>query len=367
VYVDVDAAIKVFDEAISAGAGAQALLHAGRAASNHLLVLKSEQWLGHGRMRLQSACDLKRDRAYPRYLLSILERLSGAYYRDVGRLDESRRAMEESLRLALEAQRVEPDDPRGYIAEAEYYEEVEDWEHSLAARGAMDSCGEEKKGNVSGYPEERWKYAMRIHFWRGEYREAQLASRAMAGDPESGAGSDAAVYAAIFARSDGDEATARRLLTGAVARVGRDAEERLKLHAAFLMLGFDAPPDLLAEPLNYDNPRTPRWTAGWLRDVVEFQRDDLPFDDLMNRLTIQYPEHEGDRRRAMSGAEFYRGVKALCTGNRRIAIDALTNAYKQHDMENYCFRAKLLRYKLKLDNQWPAWLPDARSSLSPKP
>ena len=49
----VDAAIKVFDEAISTGAGAQALLHAGRAASNHLLVLKSEQWLGHGRMRLR--------------------------------------------------------------------------------------------------------------------------------------------------------------------------------------------------------------------------------------------------------------------------------------------------------------------------
>lgn len=364
-FIDPREAYDAFAEALKRDAGSQAALHQGRVANSVLLMFRDPRFSYEGQKRLESACLLRPNRAYPHYLLSISYRLWAVYNQETGRADEAEVAFSESLRIARLAQQVEPDDPRGYVAEAEYFEAREQWREALAARALIDSRASDAKKRNFGYLPERWAYPMRIHFWLDELADAEIAraKRYPPADKPRDAASetydaDEAFYRAVIQRSAGDERSAGETLAHAVRRAGPHAEERLRLAAAYVLCGITLPADVLAPAggLDFETRRSARWTPRWIEALTQFVRDEITFEALRERIPAEFPQHEGDRRRAATGLEFFRGVKALRDGDRAAAVTAFESAHLQHDMENYCFRAKFVLFKMKRDEAWPQWL-----------
>lgn len=371
-FIDPDLAFRALDEATIRGAGVQSQFHKGRVANNAMLILQDHEFFRLADVALENACTLRPGKAYPLYLHSIAYRLHAVHLAEIGQTAQAEAAFARCLEKARRAQEA-PGDGRGFLAEAEYHEARGDWRMALRCRARMADVATIENRKRFSFNAERWSYPMRLHFWLGEYSQALAACAEYYPRPadQSGAGAplgpsarssetydaDEAFYRAIILRSAGDLDAARSSLEQGFRGVGRHAEERAKLYAAYRLCGIEPPPDLLDDPLDFNTRRSARWTPRWLTAVVGYLRDEIPFSDLHAQIAVEFTDRQTDRTRAQSGAEFYRGVKALSGGRRPEALEAFAASYRLHDMENYCFRAKFLLVKLRDDPSWPAWLP----------
>jgi hypothetical protein len=322
-------------------------------------------------------------KAYPRYLLSIAHLLAAEIYRHADQQDlpKADEAYVESLAAAREAQLVEPTSPRGYAAEAGYYEsrgkqavEVgnEGWrgafEHAIAAWNQFDNPAIPIRKSESDWSE-RFAYQMRLHFWLGQYGQAEAMRRGRYTEERTGYrrqecfDADDCLYEALIAASAGDHNRADDALSIGTKLARHNSEHLLNIEAACRLLGRPSPPGLPAEDVAAASKLSPGWTPKWLATLVRFQRGEADWL-AVEQASRADTKRSDDSRLRMAGAYFHRGVRELAAGDRRQALEAFSAARDRYDNENYCFRAELLLNKLQTDPDWPPWVL-AEGALSP--
>ncbi len=356
--LDPHEAERSFDQAIRLRTNfTQAMLHQGRAMNQIMYTWRDISYYRKAVGRLESVALVQPTRAYPRYLLAITHLLAAEIYTAEGRREDAGQAYAASLAAAREAQVVESSSPRGYAAEAGYYESRGAYEDAVAAWNRLDNPAIRKSASDWA---ERYGYEMRLLLWLGRVGEAEAALRQRYGpkcgyDPGRHYDPDESLYAALLAATRGDRAAAARTLHDAAARSALSPEARLLIEAGFRLIGEPAPADLLPASIPAEARLSPGWSSAWTEALAGFACGALSWDALEQaaRRGVLRPV---DARLRMTAAYFFRGVYALAAGRREEALDALRSAAEQRDNENYCFRARLLLVKLRRDPAWPARL-----------
>ncbi|MBU0617758.1 MAG: hypothetical protein KKI02_08575, partial [Planctomycetes bacterium] len=207
---------------------------------------------------------------------------------------------------------------------------------------------------------ERSGYGMRLHFWLGEYDEAEQ-MRADRYGPDSGYDrkqeydADDSLCEAIIAASGGNLIEAEQALRTGVEFAREHPEYLLRLHAAYQLIRRAPPAELLPENTCGECKLSPGWTPEWLAALTGYARgkDDWSAVEEAARADIQ---RRDDKRLRLAGAWYFRGVRELASRQREQAMASFAKACDQYDNENYCFRAKFLLIKLQTDPRWPGWL-----------
>jgi serine/threonine protein kinase len=349
-----------FDRAIDARDNfTQAMLHQCRAMNQIMYCLRDISYYQKAVTRLGFVVRSQSAQAYPRYLLSLTHLMAAEIYRDSepAQLDRAEEAYRNGLAAALEAQRVEPSSPRGYAAEANIYESRGEFERAIAAWNHLDRPAVADRASPSDRSE-RSAYQMRLHFWLGQYVEAEQMRQQRYGppsgyDPRRRYDADETLYEALLAASASDLERARRALARGVARADGRPECLLRLDAASRLLGQPPAELLVAEPLT-SYKLSPGWTPDWLATLIRYQRDQCDWDALLAAAHAA-PQRDEDPRLRLAGAYFFRGIRALAGGHRAAAIEAFQAARDRFDNENYSFRAEFFLVKLQRDPSWPSW------------
>ncbi len=361
-------AVDSFDQALKAAGRegftfTQAMLHQGRAmnqimyswrARDPLLAISYyEKAVG----QLEIAADLQPGKAYPRYLLSITHYLAAEIYEAEGKTEAAERAYAGSLSAAIDAQNVQPTSPRGYAAEADYYESVGDYRSAIAAWNRYD---DESILKTNSDWSERYAYQMRLHFWRGEHAEAEQMCAKRYGPPtgydrRQNYDADDSFYEALIAASADDWDRAEEVLKTGVELAREHPEYVLRLHSAYRLIGRPPPAGLLPDETCSECRLSPGWTPEWLNVLTGYVRGDVDWSSL-EAAAREGTERRDDERLRLAGAFFFRGVRELTDGRSEQALTSLKAACDQYDNENYCFRAKFLLIKLREDEGWPGWL-----------
>ena len=352
---------RTFDKAISKRPNfVQAMLHQARAMNQLMYFLRDIKYYEKAVSRLEFVAAAQPRKAYARYLLSITHLLAAEIYAAKEETAESQAAYRSSLDAARDAQRAERASPRGYAAEAGCLESQGD------VRGALDAWRRISEPAVSvsrSDAMERDAYSMRLYFWLGDYDNAEemRADRyreQISPDQDTRYDPDVTFYEALIAASAGNRAAAERALAVGVQRAGVHAEPLLLLDAAYRLIGCTPPVGMWPGELDFTTRLPPGWTRQWLEALVGCQRGD-PGWEALKAVADEQAESSEKHRLMMAGAHFYRGLHELSAGRRDKAIAALTDAWQQYDNENYCFRAKLILFKLRHDPAWPRWRTDS--------
>ena len=352
---------RTFDKAIKERPNfVQAMLHQARAMNQIMYFLRDPGYYQKAVSRLEFVCAAQPTKAYPRYLLSITHMLAAEIYAKQGQTEDSQDAYALSENVAFQAQEAERTSPRGYGAEANYWESRGEFRRALDAWDRMGECAE----RMSAFDHsERNVYRMRLCFWLDDYEEAKRSRAArysaLAGyDRDAHYVPDESLYEALIAASAGDLAAAEQALATGAERVGTHAESLVLLDAAYRLIGRTPPVGMWPGELDFTTRLPPGWTRQWLEALVGYQRGELRWEAL-KAVADKQAESSEKHRLMMAGAHFYRGLQELSAGQRDKAIAALTDAWQQYDNENYCFRAKLILSKLRQDPAWPRWRTDS--------
>jgi len=351
---------------------AQAMLHQGRALNQIMYSWRDITRYGMAEARLDAAARLQPGKAYPHYLLSITHMLAAEIRQSEKKVKEASAAYGKSLLEARQAQADEPSSARGYAAEAGYHES----RGKFAARAGLAEWREHFEHANDAWRQledpaltihtskwdwsERSAYRMRLHFWLGEYREAERMRAARYGRPsgydrERGYDADETFYEALIAASTGDWGRAEAALKTGVQLARERPEWRLRLHSAFLLVGRPPPSDLLPDDTSAECRLSPGWTPAWLAVLTRYVQGQADWPE------VEEAAHAGsdrrdDERLRLAGAYFFQGVQELAAGQREQALTSLGKCCEQYDNENYCFRSAFLLIKLETDPHWPAWL-----------
>ncbi len=333
----------------------QAVVHLGR-CQNH--------WTYHHRRRdryeeltrsLLAACTLRPDKAYPRYLLSIGYRLSAEMHRDDGNDADASRDFEAALNCAAIAIDNEPDSPRGYAAEAELWESVNDLVSALDARnrGLLHCRTNDEFIEFLSY---RW----RIYFWLNELDKARadlarLAELATPADPRRH------WYEHLFpALINADSAERSAAIEQVVAAARHAANERSQLdaaavmhwlgepvHAAIIIAGFVREP--AAQP--DDDASTPR---DWHRLSRGLLSGEHTFDDLTDAADREYDKS------IWAAPHFFAAAVAFSSGNDDAVNRHLAACEATYDFDDYCYLARVISRRIAADPGWPRRLQPPR-------
>jgi serine/threonine protein kinase len=355
-------AVKTFDRAIDArDSFTQAILHQCRAMNQIMYSFRDDSYYQKAVGRLETVARSQPNKAYPRYLLSITHLLAAEIYSDQdGREQAAEASYASCLAQALEAQKVERSSPRGYAAEGGYHESRGDFGAAIAAWNQFDNPQNAIQASESDRSE-RFEYQMRLHFWLGQYAEAEQMRRGRYGeeltgyDREEHYDADETLFEVLIAFSAGDRAQAEQALKDGVGRAGGRPECLLRLYAAYRLLGRTPPAALLSESVSAGCKLSPGWTPEWLGALARYVRAETDWAAIEAASTTD-TQRSDDRRLRLAGAYFFRGVRELASGQREAAIESFCRARDCYDNENYCFRAKFLLIKLETDPRWPAWL-----------
>ena len=355
-----------FDQAIRLRTNfTQAMLHQGRAMNQIMYTWRDVSYYRKAVGRLESVALVQPARAYPRYLLSITHLLAAEIYAADGRRQDAERAWAASLAAAREAQVVQSSSPRGYAAEAGYYESRGRYASAVAAWDRLDNPAIHKSASDWA---ERYGYEMRLLWWLGRTGEAEHMLRQRYGpkcgyDPQRHYDPDESFYAALLAATRGNRPAATRILHDAAQRTDLGPEARLLLDAAFRLIDIPTPKTLLPRRVAANAHVSPGWSVAWTQALVDYARGVTTWDALAGA-SQRGGLRPVDARLRMTAAYFFRGVYALAAGRRNDAHAALRAAAEQRDNENYCFRARLLQVELE---RAPGWVDRLRGRPATAP
>jgi predicted Ser/Thr protein kinase len=332
-------------------------------ASNTALYFESDPLVFEiSREPLSQLCLLNSHDPYPRYLFAMLYLRRAELY-PAGQEEARAAAYERSLDYAREALKMPRAGSKPLIAMIDAYQSMAGYGDAEAnLRKALAVCAEfDARPDAATDPRraQRFSQEMRIRFWLGEYAAAQKAiltrySRECGHDPERDFTGEETFLLALAARSGGSEAHARQVLEAAAGRCGAQAEARLMLAAAWRICATAPPADHWEAAVDPAQRAPEGFTPAWTDALMSYVRGELSWDELQKRSdeSLEWP---GDQRRRMSAAYFYRGVQELAAGRRGAAVESFEKSATTRDMEKYCFRARLLYMKLRLDAAWPKW------------
>ncbi len=354
--LDPHEAERSFDQAIRARTNfTQAMLHQGRAMNQIMYLWRDISYYRKAVARLESVTLVQPDKAYPRYVLALTHLLAGEILTEQGHPAEAQQAYEESLAAARDAQMVEPGSPRGYAAEADYYESRGDYRAAVRAWQRFDNPLVQLSTSDRA---ERYSYEMRLRMWLGEFAEAEQARQrrfdpACGYDPRKVYDGDETFYAALLAGSLGQRDRGLELVRQAAGRSDLRIEDRLLLDAAARLLGAGPLVELLSAPVPAAARLSPGWTPAWAEALRRYALGELSWQQL--QAASERDAQRLDSRLRMTAALFYRGVYELAAGDEQ-ALQTLHQAAELRDNENYCFRARLLERMLRLHPDWAARL-----------
>jgi tetratricopeptide (TPR) repeat protein len=296
---------------------------------------------------------MQKSRAYPRYLLSLAHRLSAEIYRDGGESVEAGKEFQAALDFAKEAQAAESSNPRGYIAESEYWESVRDYPKALTARDKSEPYCVEYERRV-----ELHQYRWRLEYWSGQYEAALRDLGALAKLRDQ---SDpmlvwyAGLFPSLIAADQGRFHDAIRL-----ARQMAEAEPtnfRGVTSAASMLrvLGRREDADRLLEAssarLSFKPGATSEISDEWMHVAYALCRGQTPFSSL----EALAPAQNADRT-LWAVPQFLAAARALGAGDRKEALAHFQACEATFDWDDYCYAARVFVRKMELDPAWPPWI-----------
>jgi tetratricopeptide (TPR) repeat protein len=345
----------------------QAMLHLGRAHNQVMYHDRKLEHFGNVEWRLRAACDGQSRKAYPRYVLSIAYRIAGEIYRHDGtvtrdekKLFEAADHFKNALSRALEAQQVEPTSPRGYLAEAEYWESVPDsqsgqinYEAAIRARDRTEA--------LSHSPNERrelYQYRSRLYYWSGQLDKArQDVDRFIGTHAETDSKSIwfSCFFPGLIGAELGDPAGAASQAIEAASRDPTSFRTVTTAAALLHVLGrFEDADNLLLQCAAAANDRTdlPRGAPDdWWRQVFELSQGHLGIEQVLQSTS-------GNLDSTIRAAPlFVAACRTLGSGDRTSSLKLFEACEQTYDIEDYCFMARLLARKMAQDPAWPPWLP----------
>lgn len=356
----------------------QAMQHLGRALNQHLYVFRNKQYFAEADKNLNALATLQPKNPYPLYLYSIAFRLRAEILYDeagsaplpedrAAALHLSDEAFSEAAAHARSAIEKDADSPDGYRAAAAVAESraLRQATPEAALRelskvvATWESMGTKAARSSDSTWRERAVYLMRLRFWLGQYSEAEQHRRNRYERDDDAPSTDdfdpdELIRKAWIARSAGDAATAAAALADAVQRTKSHAEMALALHAAHLLMGFTPPPGLLDDIRDFSTHLSPNWNEAWVRGLVEHAKGRKDWPTLIDELDRDAGTPQ-IRIQRLAGALFLRAALRFAAGDRVAAFETLRECARTYDNENYCFNARMLYEKHRLNPAWPEW------------
>lgn len=332
----------------------QAMVHLGRAHNHWMYHYRKHERFIEQERALKIACTLQPNACYPRYLLSIAYRLSAEIYKQADNALDAEEHFGRSLDYAKEAQQVEPNNPLGYVAEAEYWESRGDFAAAVAARDreALHARADPERLDLHQY---RW----RLLYWMGQIDRAQadlrdLASVCSESDPqriwytgllpsllqaELGRMPEAVALAKGMADA---RPTDFRAVTSAasmlrVLQMSEQADELLHRYQERLVYLPDARQWLPRE---------------WREATYEFCLGAITMHDL-ERLAGE----DRNNKLLWAAPHFFDGTIALGRNDREAAFAAFRRCELTYDYDDYCYLGKVFSVKMQINPDWPKWIP----------
>jgi len=335
---------------------AQAMMHLGRA---------NNQWMYHTRKVIRweeqerclpTACQLLEKKAYPRYLWSLANRLMAEINVDDERADAAEPFFEEALRFAREAQKLEPDNPRGYAAEAEYWESRGDYGQAVESRNRGWPHLKSKNDKTEFY-EYRW----RLYYWQNRFDDALSDLRALTEitPPSAPRRPWFSNYfqAQLLAEQDG-LVEALRLTTALPTSQPTNPIAVIGAACQLRVLGRATEADRLLDEyrdrIDFRSVVLPNISPRQLQEVYELCRGRMTWKQIES-----LAREEKDPSWLMAIASFIDGCRELGRGNRKTAVDRFRQADVCYDDEGFCYLARVFVRRMAADPTWPDWIAPA--------
>ncbi|MCH7701540.1 MAG: protein kinase [Planctomycetes bacterium] len=335
----------------------QAMLHLGRALNHWMFHHRLLERFDETQRNLTTVANLQEDQAYPRYLLSIAYRLGAEIYAENG-VARAQDYYEQAARHAGDAQKIEPDNALGAIAEAEALASQRDFSGAIEAYDRALTVAENAGSNVRR--REVYEYRWRLHFWSGHADRAlaDLDARVRGGESESTVELwFASLLRAIVCAERGDGDQARRYAALAAEQSPTVPAAVLASAAALRLVGrSDQAEAVLSRHLpgvQWDRTVFPYESAQWNRSLYRFCTGESDWAALEGAVGRWGPE---DPTWLLAQAYFFSGVGRLAQGDRDRAAERFRQCVKTYDYERYSFLAQTLLVRMETSPGWPAWL-----------
>ncbi|MCK4659445.1 MAG: serine/threonine protein kinase, partial [Phycisphaerae bacterium] len=307
---------------------------------------------------------------YPYYLASITHRLVAEVYTgsEGTRGENALLHFQQALELAVDAQELYPDEAeRALTAEAECHESMGNFAAAVKARSAAIRLAHESGSFFHEW--EGYHYRWRLHYWRGEFREALEDLGKLSGEFDSNSFFYANVYPALAHAESGGMARALELARAiAVSPDGTpDNRARRVLWSATCLRLLGRPQeaeDLLHQrvgDLDFSAELLEPQSESWMRKLYEFSVGELGLDELLAETADVHEAYklEGE-------AYFHAAVLKLVSGDRTGAGHDFEEAYRSFDNQRrYTFHAQVIRMKMRQDQDWPPWIARVPHPVSP--
>jgi len=325
---------------------AQALLHWAR-ADNH--------WTYHHRnrdrfegifRRLDNACELQPNKAYPRYLRSLAYRMSAEIYLADGKPAQAEPHFELALKNARQAQERQPDSLLGFAAEAEYLESVQEFEQAVAVRTKAEPLCQARNEKT-----ELYQYRWRDYYWLGRFDDAaadlaKLGELVPATDPMRPWYTHA--FVALIDAERGNLAAARQR----IAEIKDLKSPRRALTAASFLRLFDSSAEadaLLAQE---------RANIDWTLEPIEGTADDWwkkVYSVADGSTSLNELPADADST-LLAPALFVDACRQFAAGDRARALERWRQCEATYDYQDFSYLARVILGRMEADPAWPNWV-----------
>ncbi len=331
----------------------QAMVHLGRAHNHWTYHNRKLERFAEQKRILINACEYRRDKAYPRYLLSIAYRLAAEIYEEAGEKESAETNFAGALKWAKEAQEKEPRSLRGYACEAEHWESRRDYPRAIAAWDRGEPFCDTPKLQV-----ELNQYRWRLLYWNGQLDRAKNDLTTLA---RACPGSDVkklwyvALFPALIRAEQGEMDEALRLARSMAESSPTDFRAITTTACLLRVLHRENEANKLlsrhADRIDYSAATSSTAPPGWNEAVYSLCQGTRSWEAL-ERLA-------GDRgtdKLLWPAAHFVTACRSLSLGEWAEASDAFKRCERTYDYDDYCYMAKVFVRRLEDDPSWPSWL-----------
>lgn len=330
----------------------QAMTQIGRALNQLAYMSRSLEHWDEEQVALSAACRLQSTDAYPRYYASLAYRLAAEIQGEDFRDKNPNLNHMKALSYALDAQKVEARNPRGYVAEAEYWEQARDYQKARVARGRGKPYLSDNDRS------EHYEYNWRLQFWTGDLDGALDDLRTLASIPAGNSPRRTwfmSLFPALITAEKGD-------LPGAVAMTERQAAAEptnpISVASAACMLHVlgrgDKAEALLthgAGQMRYSGLAVPGLPPESVREAFEYATGRLSRDQMTILISKQL-----DPKWLKAIAAFVDGCRELGRKHRAAALERFREADQCYDDEGFCYLSRVFVRKMESNPDWPRWL-----------
>lgn len=331
----------------------QAILHLARAYNQRMYAERTTEVYEDAEGILLQLIRQQHYEAFPYYLLSITQRLTGDALEASADQNEHAKA-DDYFRTALDWARLGqsryPNDDRPITAEAECLEQMGLFADAIEARTRAIAAANQAPKRCEGH-----HYRWRLHYWLDELDAALQDIRVHATCmPESIF--YARVYPALVYAEMGDVERASAEARAIGQEAPEDAQAVMWSSVCLRLLGHADEADQLlldsAERVSFSTGLVPPQTEEWIANLFAYDSGQSELQAL-----LAFADAADEPRKLRAEGYFHAAAKALGVGRRDEAMQRLTESYRCFDGElRYTFHARTLLVKLENDPSWPPWI-----------